>query len=206
MNDWKSSLIEYFCSGIKQSPTSMIGVEIEHFILDAKSFTSIPYSGERGIRKVLIELLKYYPRAEIIRDDDFFGFSVPEFTVTLEPAAQLEISIPPTDSIREIEKVYKTFSDNLNAVLAEYGYAAYNLGCQPISKVEETEMIPKRRYELMNAYFRDSGTGGIEMMRGTSSVQVSIDYSSEEDFRRKLQAAQYFAPILKLLCDNAATF
>ncbi len=206
MNDWKNSLIEYFVSGAKRNLTPMLGVEIEHFILNAESRTAIPYYGEEGIRQILIDLMKYYPEAKNIPDDDFFGFSVPDFTVTLEPAAQLEISISPTDSVREIGEVYKKFSYNLNAVLSEYGYAAYNLGCQPISKVKETEMIPKQRYELMDVYFQNFGSGGIEMMRGTASVQVSVDYSSEDDFRRKLQAVHYYSPILKLLCDNASSF
>ena len=58
----------------------------------------------------------------------------------------------------------------------------------------------------MNAWFRTSGTGGMEMMRGTASLQVSIDYSSEEDFRTKIRAAYFFSPILKMLCDNAVAF
>ena len=44
------------------------------------------------------------------------------------------------------------------------------------------------------------------MMRGTASQQVSVDYFSEEDFRKKMQAAYCFGPLLKLLEDNAPCF
>lgn len=206
MDAWKSSLIRYFTEGIKQSGEPLLGVEIEHFILNRKDMTAVPYSGENGVRNILCKLMEQYPEAAVLQDDDFFGFRVPDFIITLEPAAQLEISIRPEGSVREIERIYRGFFRNLCAVLADCGYTAVRAGCQPVSRVAELEMIPKRRYDLMNEYFRTSGTGGMEMMRGTASLQVSIDYRSEQDFRRKIQAAFYYAPLLKMLCDNSPSF
>ncbi len=206
MNDWKNTLVSYFHQGKKRSCTPKLGVEIEHFILEKESGIAVPYSGERGVRQVLRRLIECYPEAEILPDDDFFGFSVPDFNITLEPASQFEISITTTESVRQIGEIYEGFSSNLDAVLSEFGYARYTYGCQPVSRVVDLELIPKRRYSLMDAHFRRFGTGGMEMMRGTASLQVSIDYQSEEDFRRKLQAAQYYAPIWKLLCDHAPSF
>jgi glutamate--cysteine ligase len=110
------------------------------------------------------------------------------------------------ESVSQIEKIYSEFLDNLQAVLSERDYVAINAGCQPVSPVEELELIPKRRYDLMNAHFQQFGTGGMEMMRGTSSLQISIDYRSEEDFRRKIQSAYYYGPVLKLLCDHSDAF
>ena len=206
MNDWKTSLVRYFAEGAKETGEAGLGVEVEHFILDGGRRTAVPYAGDGGVRGILTRLMARYPDAQILPDDDFFGFSVPEFTVTLEPAAQLEISIAPMSSVRRIGEVYKGFSENLNAVLSEFGYTAVNAGCQPVSEVAELAMIPKRRYDLMNAHFQKYGTGGMEMMRGTASLQVSIDYRSEADFRKKIQAAYYYAPVLKLLCDNSPSF
>ena len=208
MKDWKASLVRYFAEGAKETGEARLGVEVEHFILDGARRTAIPYAGENGVREILTRLMARYPGAgvKVLPDDDFFGFAVPEFTITLEPAAQLEISIAPMGSVRRIGEVYRDFSENLDAVLAEFGYAAVNAGCQPVSGVAELALIPKRRYDLMNAHFEQYGTGGMEMMRGTASLQVSIDYRSEADFRKKIQAAYYYAPILKLLCDNSPSF
>lgn len=206
MNDWKESFIKYFEEGAKQSETLMLGVEAEHFIIDRETREAVPYLGEKGIRQILLRLIKLYPNAEILSDDDFFGFRVPDFSVTLEPAAQMEISIAPKKSIRQIGEIYHGFYQNLNTILSKLGYEAINAGCQPVSRVADLKMIPKRRYDLMNAYFGNLGTGGMEMMRGSASLQVSVDYRSETDFRRKIQAAYYYAPIFKLLCDNSAGF
>lgn len=206
MEKWKEALVHYFEQGAKHGTTENLGVEVEHFILDQKAGHSVPYSGDRGVRQVLTDLMKHYPDAKALPDDEFFGFYVPEFNITLEPAAQLEISIAPTSSITQIRHIYQSFLENLNAVLSKYGYMAVHSGCRPLDRVADLELIPKRRYALMNQHFQESGTGGMQMMRGTASLQVSIDYTSEEDFRRKIQAAHYYGPMFKILCDNAVLF
>ncbi|MCR4771981.1 MAG: hypothetical protein K5855_06665 [Oscillospiraceae bacterium] len=206
MIDWKESVISFFAQAAEKTSPPELGVEAEHFVVDRVSRRAVPYSGEHGIRRVLARLTELYPEAQILPDDDFFGFQVPDFTVTLEPAAQLEISISPMASVRRISDAYLAFMKNLDAVLAPLGCMALSVGCQPVSPVAELEMIPKKRYTLMNEHFRHTGTGGIEMMRGSASLQVSVDYYSEEDLRRKLQAAYCYSPILKLLCDHAPSF
>ena len=160
MNNWRDSLTEYFRQGMKKDCRSRLGVEVEHFIVDPFRQAAVPYSGDRGVRQILTRLMERYPGAMVLQDDDFFGFSVPEFTVTLEPAAQIEISIAPSESVRRIGEIYSNFYDQLDSVLAGFGYTAVNAGCQPYTRVADLEMIPKKRYDLMNAWFRTSGTGG----------------------------------------------
>ena len=207
MKNWKQQLVEHFKEGEKCKCVARLGVEVEHFVLDpARGFEAVPYAGEGGIREVLCRLMERYPEARVLEDDEFFGFTVPEFSVTLEPAAQLEISIASEESVAKVGRIYRGFRKNLDEVLAGFGYAAVTVGCQPISRVEDLTLIPKRRYDLMNRHFMEVGTGGKEMMRGSASIQVSIDYSSEEDFRRKFQAAHYYMPILKILMENARIF
>ncbi|MBR1628592.1 MAG: hypothetical protein IJ679_04890 [Lachnospiraceae bacterium] len=206
MGDWKDSLKHFFENEAKEGSASLLGVEVEHFIVDAEDKTAVPYAGERGVEQVLVRLMERYPDAKRVAGESLLGFSVPDFSITLEPAAQLEISIAPIRSIREIGEIYQSFSETLSAVLSEFGYEARNVGCQPVSKVEQLALIPKKRYEWMDAHFKSFGTGGMEMMRGTASLQVSIDYESEEDFRSKIQAAYFFGPLLKMFCDHSPTF
>ncbi len=205
-NNWKEALVHFFEEGEKEKNKKNLGVEVEHFIIRADDKTAVPYSGDKGVRLILEKLMAHYPNAQAIEDDDFFGFSVPEFNITLEPAAQLEISILATEDIELIGKIYNDFYEKLEGILKEYGYIALNAGCQPVSNVNDLELIPKRRYRLMDAHFLESGTGGREMMRGSASTQVSIDYLSEEDFRRKIRAAYYYGPFFRLLLDNSTSF
>ena len=47
---------------------------------------------------------------------------------------------------------------------------------------------------------------GICMMRGTASLQISIDFRNEADAIRKLRIAEVIAPVLALMCDNSPKF
>lgn len=181
-------------------------MEIEHFITDRDTECSLPYSGTPGVREILRELAAHYPDAVPVQGEDYFGFSVPDFTITLEPAAQLEISIRSTLELAEIQRIYRDFRFVLDEILEKRNAKAMTVGCQPVSNVRTLPLIPKERYRLMDAYFEKVGDGGIEMMRGTASVQVSIDYADETDFRRKIQAISYYMPLLKLLSDHAEVF
>lgn len=199
------ALVRYFREGIKEI-TSQIGVEAEHFILRSGTGQAAPYGGPGGVRAVLERMLPLIPGAGPVMGEDLLGFTAPDYIITLEPAAQLEISIRPLSSLRRIGEIYGEFRRLLDAVLEPMGLRAVTVGCQPESPVDSLEMIPKERYRRMDAYFRTSGSGGREMMRGTASLQVSVDYSSEEDFRRKMQGGLYFAPVFMLLCDNSERF
>ena len=228
MNKWQESLVQYFSEGIKEKRNSKLGVEVEHFLTAGTSGAdlpyagggklpgndetlagnALPYAGAGGVRSILSRLMNHYPDAKVIRDDDFFGFVTEMFSITLEPASQLEISIVPLESVSEIGSVYRGFRRTLKEVTAGMGVSAICQGTQPGSSVEELKLIPKRRYALMDEHFLKTGTGGggRQMMRGTASQQVSVDYFSEEDFRKKMQAAYCFGPLLKLLEDNAPCF
>ena len=206
MANLKEKLIQYFTDGIKPPGRKNIGAEIEHFIVRAQSFESVPYAGANGVRAVIEKLMKLYPGASATVGEDLLGFTTDEFSITLEPAAQHEISIAQTERVGYVESVYSDFRQKLDCILAELGCTALNTGCRPVGDVREIPLIPKERYRLMDKHFAGTGTGGIEMMRGTCSLQVSVDYFSEEDFRRKVQAAYFYPPLFKLLCDNSAQF
>lgn len=206
MSQLKDALVQYFRGHIKEGNTKCLGVEVEHFIVDRKTKRAVPYEGEYGVRFVLEQLIREFPDAERLKGEDFFGFTTEDFSITIEPAAQLEISIAAREEIQAVQEIYERFREKLQPVLDKLDYEALNVGCQPVSKVRDLKLIPKKRYDLMNRHFEKTGTGGIEMMRGSASTQVSIDYFSEEDFRKKIQAAYLLMPLFQLLNDNAPFF
>lgn len=202
----RDSLIDYMMEGMKEQHLHVIGMEAEHFILREDTREAVPYSGESGIGELLYRLMEKVPESKPLPGDDMLGFTAPDYAITLEPAAQLEISVNATEDIGKINRIYNDFLGILAEVLSSYGYVYLTVGTQPVSKVRMLNLIPKERYFLMDRYFAGTGNGGIEMMRGTCSVQVSIDYFSEEDFRNKIQAVSFYTPLFKLLSDNSAVF
>ena len=196
----------YIRGGIKKGMKKTIGVEAEHFVIEEGSLRSVPYSGESGVRNSVEKLMALYPEADPIIGEDLLGFTTGNFNITLEPAAQIEISIVPSDDIGFIRDVYIDFYEKLSDILKPLGQQLYTVGCQPASHVDDLELIPKGRYRLMDEHFKKTGTGGRQMMRGTASTQISVDFKSEDDFRRKLQAAYYYTPLFKLVSDRVNVF
>ena len=60
-------------------------------------------------------------------------------------------------------------------------------------------MPKKSRSDIMSNYMPKVGTQGIDMMYRTCTIQVNLDFSSENDMRRKMQVStklQYIATAL----------
>ena len=66
----------------------------------------------------------------------------------------------------------------------------------------DIELLPKERYRVMDAHFKQSGTCGAYMMRASASTQVSVDFSSEEDALRKVRILEKLAPLMMLLTEQ----
>ncbi|MCR5686932.1 MAG: hypothetical protein K6G58_02765 [Lachnospiraceae bacterium] len=206
MNGYREALAGYFRAGIRQSDDLRLGVELEHFPVYSETGESVQYSGTDGVRALVEGMIGIFPGAEPLYEDDLFGFMVPDFTITLEPGAQIEISIAPQRHVSDVVRIYDDFRKAVSPILDDHGIRLVSSGCIPKTDVGSVELLPKARYRLMDEYFRGTGTGGMEMMRGSASLQVSVDYTSEEDFVRKIRAMYFYSPALRLLCDNAAMF
>ncbi len=55
-------------------------------------------------------------------------------------------------------------------------------------------------------YFKDKGVHAHNMMKGTASLQLAFDYSSEEDYIKKFKVANALSPAVYALFDNAYYF
>ena len=126
--------------------------------------------------------------------------------MTLEPAAQIELSAGPFTDFDDARSTFERFEETLGAIVEGCGMRVLTLGYHPTACAAELRLIPKKRYKFMSLYFSEIGPWGARMMRGSASTQVSVDYTSEADCLRKLRLAYRIAPILALICDNAPLF
>ena len=206
----KQALVAYFNEGAKgDKPLGALGVEVEHFVVTAEGEHPVSYAGgegEFGVRDVLAHLADTYPRHTHGLEGDLIGLASDEASITLEPAAQLEISIAPYLSIGQILRVYSEFRSKVDPFLAEHGCKLVTSGYHPTARALELTLIPKQRYRFMNNYFMEIGTHGERMMRASASTQVSVDYRDEADAIRKMRIAQALAPIFASVTDNTAVF
>ena len=192
---------EYIRSG--ESRDQNLGLEIEHFIVDA-SGNQISFE---EISNLIFEVGNRLG-AEIHYMDGYpVGYYNGEYATSLEPACQFEISINPYSDLKEIAEVYHKFRSLWEPIFKERGYHFENGG--NLAKVESGEIVPseiplspKSRYKYMNRYFESSGKYGKYMMRASASTQISIDYESEEDLVKKLRVLQKISPVLMIMMEN----
>lgn len=205
----RQAIIAYFEQGARGDASSKkLGVEVEHFVVHEHSRKALSYEGDAhfGVRDILERLSGFYPQKMEGVEGDLIGLADNEASLTLEPAAQLEISIAPFENICEIVRVYKRFRSLVDPFLEQHQCKLVTLGYHPTEKALDLPLIPKQRYRFMNEYFRALGTHGERMMRASASTQVSVDYSDEADAVRKLRVAQALVPMFAFLTDNVKRF
>ena len=202
----QQNLIQIFKEGCKQKQEPLrFGLELEHFVVYDHSMKSLPYYGEQGVEQLLSQLRPFYTET-YFSEGHLVGLSRQDITISLEPAAQLEVSISPQQNVMRIQELYFGFYEEVEEILKKWNCTLVTCGYQPCSLAEELMLIPKNRYSYMDQYFEKIGIYGRQMMRGTAATQVSIDYYSEDDFCRKYKAALLLEPYLSELTKNTPVY
>ena len=192
---------DYIRSG--EADDQNLGLEVEHFIVNDEGI-------QIGFHEMsnLIDRVGKSIGADIIYMDSYpVGYYTGEYSTSLEPACQFEISINPYSDIDTIKNIYNEFRSLWEPIFKERGYHFETKGNLPLVELgkitpDDIPLSPKKRYKYMDEYFKRSGKYGKYMMRASASAQVSIDYKSEEDMVRKLNVLQKISPILMILMEN----
>ena len=201
-----NALVSFFKSGIKPEEShGKLGIELEHIIVEEDG-TPVSYSEEHGVAWLLDTLSADYPNKTTDDDGDLLGVARPGEAVTIEPAAQIELSAGPYDDLSCAYKTFEDFQKKVSEVLSPHGKHLVSYGYHPTAAARTLELIPKQRYEYMNEYLGKKDIYGPCMMRGSASTQISIDYTSEHDCLRKMRIAYALVPLLSLMCDNSPIF
>ena len=96
--------IDFFKKHARANP-NLMGMEYEHFLVDATSMRSYDYFEPDGQRDLLTRLS--HSGWEILLEEDGYilGLMKDGHTITLEPGGQVEISLSPYEKISEIVKI-----------------------------------------------------------------------------------------------------
>lgn len=195
----------YIKSGEKKLNELKLGIELEHFIIDKETLRTISYYGENGVAETLKDLerkgWKGYYEGEYI-----LGASKGKKAITLEPGSQFELSLEADIDIKEIEKEYFEFLNEIVPILESRGQGLMATGYHPVTKIDEIKILPKKRYDYMFNYFKKTGTHAHNMMKGTAALQISLDYLNEEDYRKKYRVINALSPVMYAILENARYF
>ena len=151
------AIVDYFESGIKgEDEPGRLGVEIEHIIVGEHS-RAVSYSEQFGVRWMLETLSADLPQKTFGDAGMLLGLAGGNKTISLEPAAQFELSAGPYEYAMELENDYRHFQQRLGQLVGDKGLRAIAIGYHPTATADSLELIPKQRYRFMDAHFAEIG-------------------------------------------------
>jgi glutamate--cysteine ligase len=180
-----------------------VGTEYEKVGIERRSAKAIPYSGPRGVEFILKELVEQHGWEPVEEDGHIIALVRDKAQVTLEPGGQIELSGEPCEDIHCTHAEFTRHIRELLQVTEKLDVVFLGLGIQPVSRLEEIEWVPKKRYRIMAPYMQKVGTMGHRMMKQTATVQANIDYGNENDAMAKFRTSMGLVPLLSAMFANS---
>ena len=199
-------LADHIAAGCKPAEQFRIGTEHEKFGFRLGDLTTPPYEpadGQPGSIRDLLDGLNGYGGTPILDHGNTIGLKQGDAAISLEPAGQLELSGAPLETLHETKAELEAHYDQVRAVSRDLQLGFAPLGFHPIATREQMPWMPKGRYAIMRRYMPLVGTLGLDMMTRTCTVQVNLDYASEQDMVRKLRVSLLLQPLATALFANS---
>ena len=193
----------YFHDAGKHREQWRVGTEYEKVGIDRLTGKAIPYYGPRGVDRILRELIDRYGWEPEEQDGNIIALTRDKAQITLEPGGQVELSGEPCESIHCTYGEFNQHIRELLEVAEPLDIVFLGLGMQPVSRVDEIEWVPKKRYRIMGPYMLKVGTLGQRMMKQTATVQANIDFLDEKDAMAKFRTGMGLAPVLIAMFANS---
>lgn len=197
----RDDLVRYFEAACKPRSQWRIGTEYEKVGVRARDGTAAPFTG--GIEEILRRMADRFGWNPVLEEGRLIALARARASITLEPGGQLELSGEQWANVHEAGREFREHVRQIVTVGEDLGIVFLGLGMQPMSRVEDIEWVPKRRYRIMAPYMEKVGRLGHRMMKQTATVQVNIDFESEADALAKLRLGNALAPILNAIFANS---
>jgi len=199
-------LADYIAVGCKPVAQFRIGTEHEKFGFRLADLATPPYApadGQPGSIRGLLEGLRRFDGTPITDAGNVIGLKQGDAAISLEPAGQLELSGAPVETLHQTMAELEVHYDQVRSVSRDLQIGFAPLGFHPTGTREQMPWMPKGRYAIMRRYMPKVGTRGLDMMTRTCTVQVNLDYSSEQDMLRKLRVSLLLQPLATALFANS---
>lgn len=201
----RGELAEIFFEREMSPAEFRIGAENEKFGVHEVSGAPLSYGGDFSVCRVLAFLEKEHGW-EAVREvplGPVLALRRGQANITLEPSVQFELSGQPLPDLHRVAAEQAQHLRELSVISREMQIAWLGTGFHPLARLEELPWVPKQRYPIMREYLPKKGSGGLDMMQRTATVQGNFDWSSEADAMKKLLVALKISPLLQAWFSNA---
>lgn len=198
-------LTDYLAQGCKPAEKFRIGTEHEKFAFFRNGNRPVPYFGDASISALLKGMQDKLGWEPIIDEGNIIGLGEPHGmgAISIEPGGQFELSGAPLETLHETCKESNGHLAMLREIAEPMGIRFLGIGGSPLWSLDETPQMPKSRYAIMTRYMPKVGTQGLDMMYRTCTIQVNLDFSSEEDMRRKMRVSMKLQSLATALFSSS---
>ena len=198
----RAGLADLFAVGPR--PAELVGVEVEHGLVDAATGLCIPY---RAARRLLKAFVDEFDGAHFFDGEFPVGVDLPDgASFSLETGGALEYASAPHATLSATVEQTRGDLERAARVAAGHGVALLSGATIPFTARRDIPWIPKPRVDIMRRYFRSLGAAGAyadEVMGLTLSTQTSLDYLSTADLLEKVRLHVLAAPAVSALFVNS---
>ncbi len=200
----KNDMLDYFEKGAKSSNSLGIGSEWEMFVYNQKDGSNVTFKGENGLENLIKKLGARLSLKEVKEEGNTIGLQGDFGSVSVEPGLQLEFASSVKHNLHEIEQDNTRFAKELKIATKDMGLGVFYSGFHPFLTPNTTDIVPKKRYDIMYNYMPKVGSLGRYMMKNTTTTQANVSYSSEEHMSDILVTFNKIAPVITALFANSA--
>lgn len=180
--------------------TRLLGVEYERLLLHRETQQSAPVEFARELLAALAAGLGAEPVDE---SGVVHRIRAPDWSISLEPGGQLEVAVAPRRSLADVDALLAHVDGAVQACLQGTVWQPVALGHAPVTPVEEIDLLPRRRYQIMDGEMPARGALSRSMMRATAGLQVAFDVGDRADASAKLALLFRLSPVLLALSANS---
>ncbi|MBI2639011.1 hypothetical protein HYW83_05475 [Candidatus Peregrinibacteria bacterium] len=195
----ENDLLEYYKAGCKKPEEVKIGMEVEKHGIRRNNLQPVTYldpNGFQNIQKKLIEELNWVAERE--EGAYITSMSRGESRLTLEYCEDVcELSGRTHTSIHDLARELRIHQHELSEMSQIFDVVWFGMGYQPFkSDPVKHRRTPLNRFNILEDFFRRKSKLWTETWHKLCSIQANIDYTSEEDARRKCHILLRLAPFI----------
>ncbi|KAL3136333.1 Glutamate--cysteine ligase B, chloroplastic [Trebouxia sp. C0009 RCD-2024] len=196
----KSDLVQYMRSGCRPKDQWRFGTEHEKLGYNLSDHRRIDYNSIKALLEGLCSRFGWDP---IMEGEYIIGAVLDGQSVTIEPGGQFELSGAPVDTLHKTCSEVNSHLYQIKTMAKELDIAFLTVGFDPKWAVADVPIMPKNRYRIMREYMPKVGTLGHDMMFRSTTIQVNIDFESEQDMVEKARIGLALQPVATALFANS---
>ncbi len=204
----KNWILEYFKKG--ESKKQLIGLEAEKIGVRFPHGEPVNYKGSNGFLAILGKMYEELGW-EITKKNgsEIHQMRRGNTLLDLESDGRIELAGSPHKSLHDVAREFRIHQNEISEISDVFGVSWLGIGYNPLSAPENLTPISDnggRRDQLIERakeQKNNKNSYSSDWLEGTAGIHVSLDYSSEEDFRKKSKILFLLGPIMQAIFANS---